>query len=124
MAFDKTASFSGLTTSTVTVPTTDLYNFVGTLTLTKNDGSATQGAGGGAGTGTGAPQPVPSQVVVTIKQNSSTIFTTTAGDQGFALRAVVCTAGDVISFITTSSLSQDQQPNAVRLTVATSQGPL
>lgn len=122
--FRKSASFSGLTTSTVTVTTTGNYSIQGTLTLPSSDGSALTGPGGGAGTGTGAGPRIPSQVVTTIKQNLTTLFTTVAGSKGFCLVSVPLTAGDVISFVTTSSLSQDQQPNAVRLTIAISEGPL
>lgn len=123
--FMQSLTSEGLRTTTVNIPETGLYNLQGTLTLTKNDGSATQGPGGGAGTGTGAPQPVPSQLVTTIRQNGgSPLLTTQPGAQGFCLIAVNCTAGDVITVATTSSLVQDEQPNAVRLTLAVSEGPL
>jgi hypothetical protein len=122
--YNLTQTVTGLQTTTINIPTTDTYNFVGTITATKNDGSATQGPGGGAGTGTGAPQPVPSQVVATIKQNGSTIMTTAAGALGFALNAVSCTAGDVITVALTSSLAQDEQTNVIKMTLAVSEGPI
>lgn len=123
MPFNQTTSSEGLKATTVNIPTTDLYNFQGTLTDTTNAGSATQGPGGGAGTGTGGSTTV-SQVVMTVRQNGSTILTTQAGQQGFCLNAVQCTAADVITVTLSSSLSQDKQPNSVRLTLATSQGPI
>jgi len=123
MAFSK-PSASGLgTILTVNIPTSDIYNFMGTLTATTQVSAATAGPGGGAGTGTGGAD-VQSQVVVTVKQNGTTIFTSAAGDLGFGLSAVVCAASDVITFTTSSSLAQDQQPNAIRLTLAVSEGPI
>lgn len=123
--FSQSLSSEGLRTTTITIPTSDVYNFQGRLTTTsKNDGSATQGAGGGAGTGTGAPPPIPSQVVTVVNQNGSPIFTSQAGARGFSLNAVVCVAGDIITFVTSSSLAQDQQSNSIRLILAISEGPL
>jgi len=81
------------------------------------------GPGGGAGTGTGGTS-VPSQVVVTIKQNGSTILTTQPGQLGFAINGLPCTAADVITIQRSSSLSQDQQPQAIRMTLSVSEGPL
>jgi len=125
MPFVNNQSFTGLNTCTVNIPTTDQYNFNGTLTLPTNAGSATQGPGGGAGTGTGAGPGTPSQVVVTVKQNGSTIFTTNAGAMGFQLNAVNCTAGDVMTFVLSSSLASDAALlNSIRMTLATSEGPL
>jgi hypothetical protein len=115
-------SMPDLATNTVTVPNTDTYLVQGTLSLPSQVPAPTPGAGGGAGTGSGSGPQVNSQVVVTIKQNGSTIYTSAAGDKGFCLPALSCTAGDVLSFQRSSSLSQDQQPNAVRLTLCISEG--
>jgi hypothetical protein len=123
--FNQTLTMPGLHTLTVNIPTTDQYNFVGTLTLPTAPGSATQGPGGGANTGTGAPPLTPSQVVCTVNQNGSPIFTTNAGATGFALNAVNCTAGDVFTFVLTSSLPSDAaNTNTIRLTLAVSEGPI
>lgn len=124
MALTQSTSVTNLQTHTITIPTTDVYNFQGTLTLPNIVPTATQGAGGGAGTGTGGGPQVASQVVVTIKQNGSTIYTSNAGDRGFCLNGVSCTANDVITIQRSSSLSQDQQPQAIRMTLAVSEGPL
>lgn len=115
-------SVSGLSTATVIVPNTDTYLVQGTLTLPEVVPSATQGPGGGAGTGTGGGPQVSSQVVVTIKQNGSTIYTSAPGDRGFCLSALSCTAGDTLTFQRSSSLAQDQQSNSIRLTLAISEG--
>jgi len=122
--FTQSASYPGLGTATVNIPETSLYSFQGSLTLNDNAGSAIQGPGGGAGTGTGAPPPIPSQVIVTINQNGSPIFTTNPGDRSFCLNAYGCTAGDVITFVMTSSLAQDKLPSSVRLTLSVSEGPI
>lgn len=125
MAFNQSLTTTNLGTTTVTIPATDTYNFIGTLQLpVAQTPAASQGAGGGAGTGTGGTPTVPSQVIVTIKQNGSTIFTTAAGDRGFALRDVVCTAADSITFAAASSLATDQQPQAIKMTIAVSNGPI
>lgn len=122
--FVSSQSSEGLRTVTVNIPEAGQYNFQGTMTLTKQDGSATQGAGGGAGTGSGAAPAVPSQVVVVINQNGSPIFTSQSGASGFCLNAVNCAANDVMTFVTSSSLAQDKQTNAVRMTLAVSEGPI
>src|ERR1700677_2328220 len=109
MAFTQSTSVTNLATHTITIPTTDTYNFAGTLTLPNIVTSATQGAGGGAGTGTGGVV-VPSQVVITIKQNGTTIYTGATGALGFTLNGVSCTANDSITIQRSSSLAQDQQP--------------
>src|SRR5271156_468924 len=123
MSYTQSASVTNLATHTITIPTTDIYNIQGTLTLPNIVTAATTGTGGGAGTGTGGTF-VPSQVVVTIKQNGTTIYTGAAGALGFALTGLACTANDVITIIRSSSLAQDNQPNAIRMTLAISEGPI
>ena len=122
--FEKTLSINNLGDSTINIPTTDIYSFIGSLTLPNIVPSSVQGPGGGAGTGSNSGPEVPSQVVVTIKQNGSTKFTTQAGAMGFQYSGLACTAGDVITFTLSSSLAQDKQPNSVRLTLAISEGSL
>lgn len=122
--FSQSIAVTNLATHTVTIPTTDVYSFQGTLTLPKIDPSVVPGPGGGAGTGSGGGLTVPSQVVVTIKQNGTTMYTGQSGAGGFALNGLSCTAGDVITIIRSSSLAQDQQPEAIKMTIAISEGPL
>lgn len=120
--FTQSSSIPDLGTYTVVVPNTDTYLVQGTLSLPAQVPAPTPGAGGGAGTGSGSGPQVNSQVVVTIKQNGSTIYTSAAGDKGFCLPALSCAAGDTLTFQRSSSLSQDQQPNSVRLTLSISEG--
>lgn len=108
---------TNLGVTTVNIPSADRYVFQGTLELPNIEPSATQGPGGGAGTGTGGAQKVHSQVVVTIRQNGSTIFTSTAGAQGFEID-VLCAANDIITFTLTSALAQDNQLNSLKMTLA------
>lgn len=122
--FLQNSSFTGLNTYSVTIPSTDAYNFQGTIQSTQYPQSPTAGPGGGAGTGSGGGPNIASLVVVTIKKNGSTIFTSNAGAQGFCLNAVQCVANDVIAFQLSSSLAQDQALNAVQMTLSVSEGPI
>lgn len=101
-------TFTGLGTFVVfTAQTTDLYQIIGTLTvpsISKGDGTN-------------------SQVVVVIKQNSSTIYTGSAGAEGFAIAAQL-TATDVVSIVLTSSASVDQPINTVKTTLTITEGNL
>lgn len=120
--FTEITSQEGLRATTVNIPTTGIYHIQGTLTIpVAQSPAASQGPGGGAGTGTGGAPTIPSQIVVTITQTGAgTILTTSAGDRGFDLPAVSCTAGDVITITPSSSLASDKQSNAVKLTLAVS----
>lgn len=122
--FTQSQTSTNLATHTVIIPTTDVYGFQGTLTLPEIVPTVTQGAGGGAGTGSGGGPQVNSQVVVTIKKNGSTIYTTNAGDRGFMIKSLACAAGDSITFQRSSALAQDQQMNSIRMTLAISEGGL
>jgi hypothetical protein len=124
MSFIQSTSVTNLATHTIVIPTTDIYSFQGTLSLPNVVPSVVAGPGGGAGTGSGGGPQVSSQVVVTIKQNGSTIYTSNPGDRGFCLNAVSCVAADVITIIRSSSLAQDEQPNAIRMTLAISEGAI
>lgn len=121
---NQTLTATNLGTTTLNILNTDIYNVNVTLQIPNVVPTATQGTGGGAGTGTGGGTQIASQVVTTIKQNGSTIGTSAAGSKGLTLAGVSCTAGDTITVALTSSLSQDQQPNAVQATIALSEGPL
>jgi hypothetical protein len=124
MPFVQVETVTGLATTTINIPTTDIYNLQATLQLPTQSGSATQGPGGGAGTGTGAAPQVASQVVATVQHNSSTVLTTIAGSRGFGINTISCTAGDTLTIALSSSLAADQQPQAVQMTVAVSEGAL
>jgi hypothetical protein len=120
--FTHIESAPDLSTVTVVVPTTDIYSLQGTLTLPNIVPSPVAGAGGGAGTGSGGGPQISSQVVVTIKQNGSTVFTSSPGDRGFCVSALNCSAGDVLTIERSSSLDQDKQFNAVKMTLNISEG--
>lgn len=122
MAFSSTSTYTGLQTITIVIPASDNYGIQGTLTLPEIQPSATQGPGGGAGTGTGGGPLVASQVVVTINQNGSPIFTSLAGARGFNLKAVPLVAADVLTVVLSSSLAQDKELNTVRITLGITQG--
>jgi hypothetical protein len=121
---NSTLSSQGLNTITFTAPTTDVYSFQGTIAPPKYSTSATSGPGGGAGTGTGGGADVPSQILITINKNGTPVYTGTAGAQGFQLDGIALAAADVITIVPTSSLSQDNQPNAIRITLAITEGSL
>lgn len=114
----------GLKATTFTVPTTGSYHLQGTVTTpTTQSPAVSQGPGGGAGTGTGGAPNIPSSIVITItKTTSGTIYTSTAGDRGFDLPAINCTAGDVLTITPSSSSTSDKQTNTVRVTASLS-GP-
>lgn len=121
MALAQTTTVTGLQTFIFNCPDSATYGVNCTLQLPNVVPTATQGAGGGAGTGTGGGPQLASQVVTAIKHNSSTIYTSAAGDRG-ATTSVTATAGDTISVILSSSELQDEQPQAVQCTVAISEG--
>lgn len=102
------STFTGLGTFTVfTALITDSYNIIGTLSLPAISKGDTAN----------------SQVVVVIKQNSSTIYTGSAGAKGFAISAQL-TANDVISLVLTSSASVDQPKNVIKTSLTISEGIL
>lgn len=123
MPLTQSLTRTNLGTHTVTIPTTDAYVFVGTLTLPVDPGTVTAGPGGGAGTGTGAAPQLPSQVVVTVNQNGTPVLVTSPGSKGFEV-TLNCTAADVITIVTSSSAAIDNQTNAVKWTLSISEGPL
>lgn len=123
MAVSNTQTVNGLSTTTINIPTTDFYTVAGTLQLPTAGPTASTGAGGGAGTGAVATNQTQSQVVVTVNHNGSPIYTGAAGAKGFSTGAQ-CTAGDTMTVVLTSSLSQDQQPNAVSATITTVEGAI
>lgn len=123
MSFTDSTTTEGLKATTINIPATGPASINVTMTTpTTQSPAASQGPGGGAGTGIGGAPNVPSQIVLTVRQNGSIVATSTAGDRGITIPALNCTAADVITVTPTSSLASDQQSNAVRITVAVSQG--
>jgi hypothetical protein len=114
---------TNLGTTTLNILNTDTYTIAVTLQCPNIVPTATTGPGGGAGTGTGGGTQIASQVVITVKQNGSTVLASSAGQKGLTVPGLACTAGDVITVVLSSSLSQDEQPNAVQATIALSEGP-
>lgn len=116
------AAINGLRTYDFPVPFTDTYVVAGTLELVSQAPTAAQGPGGGGiGTGSVPGLPIASQVVVTVALNSSTVYTGPVGAKGFKT-GVNATAGDIIHITLSSSLAQDQQPNAVKCNVSIFEG--
>jgi hypothetical protein len=97
---------AGLGTFTLlTAPTADIYTVEGTLILPSiNKGDAAS-----------------SQVVVTVKQNGSTIYTGQAGAAGFYVQTQ-CAVSDVITMVLSSSLAEDSGLNVVKTTVSVFEG--
>lgn len=123
MSFVQNTTTEGLKATTINVPATGPLSLIVKMTTpTTQSPAASQGPGGGAGTGTGGPPNIPSQIILTVNQNGSPIFVTSAGSRGLNLPAINCTAGDVITVTPSSSLASDQQLNSVRVTTAASQG--
>jgi hypothetical protein len=121
MSLVQSASFTGLNTVILNCPNTDVYTIQGSLQLPNIVPSPLAGPGGGAGTGSGSGPQVNSQVVTVIKHNSTTVYTSNAGDRGF-ITGITATAGDTISVILSSSLAQDEQLNAAQVTIALYEG--
>lgn len=106
MAFNLNASFTGLITLTVGIPSAGAYPLSGKLTIPTID----QGASAN------------SQVVVTITQtpnggSPTTIYTGSAGSRGFGV-TVNAAALDSIAISLTSAATVDQGINIVRCTAS------
>ena len=121
MSLNLSTTVTGLGTTVIGIPNTDVYTVQCTLQLPNIVPSASPGAGGGAGTGTGGGPQVNSQVVTVIKHNTTTLYTSNAGDRG-AMIGFSASAGDTLSIILSSSLLQDEQTNAVQCTIAVYEG--
>lgn len=64
---------------------------------------------------------VPSQVLLTINQNGSPIYTGQAGAEGFYCN-FAGTIGDVMAFVFSSALAADQQLNVIKSTIGIGTG--
>lgn len=104
--FNKSLTFGGLGTAcSFGVPEADTYAVDAKLTLP----SVPAGSSGA------------SAVVLVINKNGSPVYTGSAGARG-AHTEVVCAANDVISVVLSSALAIDNEPNAVKCTIALSAG--
>lgn len=104
LPFHAVIGASNISEQDIKVPTADSYTVQATLTLP----SVAQGNGQSA-------------VITTVLVNSTTKYTSTAGDLGLKC-IVACSAGDTIKIITASSQSNDNAINAIRLTATIDQG--
>ena len=92
---------AGLETNNIPIQTAGIYNMIAKLQLpTISEGQGSD-----------------SQVVVTVQQNSSTVYTTSPGQEGFSL-FLRCAAGDLLSVALSSSAPVDQPLNLIKCTVA------
>ena len=114
--FTATNSLNGLQTTTLfQAPTAGLYFVNGQLTLPRlqdqpsNVDSLIQ-----------TPPPTGSEVVATVKNGASTVFTSVAGATGFQTN-VTCAAGDTVSVVLCSSATFVQALNAVKGVVSSGQ---
>lgn len=97
MATRQNIEFGGLVTQSVTADSAGAYFVAGSLTLP----SLTNGGGA-------------SGVVVTISQNSTTVYTGLAGANGFYFDKLSLAVGDVVHVALSSSATADQGKNTVR----------
>lgn len=104
--FNQNVTLSGLQSYSVAVPTAGPYFVAGTLTLPTVTG------GGGQ-----------SSAVVTITNGTGpvTVYTGTAGAQGF-YTDTLCAAGDVLTIAVTSGNANDQPLNVVKAVVSIGSG--
>lgn len=103
--FSQNAALGGLGTYTVVIPNAGPYIVKGKLTLPTIVGGASAN----------------SSCVVTVVQNSTTIYTGNAGAEGFST-TFLGAAGDSIAITTSSAASVDQPLNAIKMVVGISQG--
>jgi hypothetical protein len=104
MAFNQSGELAGLNTYTVSVPTAGAYSIGWKNYLPRLSQGGTQ-----------------SSLVVTINQNGSPVFTSTAGADGGSFD-LICASGDSITLVTSSSAAGDQALNLIKTQVAFSGG--
>lgn len=104
--YNQNAVYNGLGTFIIaTVPTTDNYTIQGKLDLpaiSKGDSAN-------------------SAVVVVVKKDSTTIYTSAAGASGFSVNASL-TAAQSISIVLSSAAAVDQGLNVIKTKVSISEG--
>lgn len=106
--YNQNLTVAGLGTTTILIPTSDIYTIKGTLTLPTL--TTTSGVGQSA-------------VVVTVNQNGSPIYTGPAGSEGFSTGCTAA-ANDSITIVLTSAAAIDLPPNSVKMTVSIWEGAL
>lgn len=105
--FNENFCIAGLGEETVSIPAAGIYSLDGKIQLPRL-------AAGASG---------PSGAVMTIVNSTgpTTIYTGTAGKDGFKLDTV-CALGDVLTFTLTSANDVDEEPGVLKTTVAVSSG--
>lgn len=94
-------TISGLTSAQTSVPLAGLCQIICSLSLPMiSKGSSAN-----------------SQVVTVIKQNGSTMYTSSAGAEGFQI-SLSCAANDVISVTLSSAAAVDQSLNVIKANVS------
>jgi hypothetical protein len=106
--YSQNFAISGLETLTVVMPLAGLFTLSGKIKLPRL--SQTDPTDPNFLT-------YPSAVVATIKQNGSTIFTTTAGSDGFSI-PLLAASQDSITVALSSSSAQDEVVDAVSAVVS------
>jgi predicted aconitase with swiveling domain len=96
-------AISGLETLTINIATAGAKQLTGKISLPRPSQGATSA----------------SQVVTIIKQNGTTVFTSLAGADGFAI-PLLTAAADVITVALASSQAEDEVLNAVNAVVSLS----
>jgi hypothetical protein len=105
--YNMNMAIAGLRTTTIPYSSPGPYTISGKLTLPR----PSNGSGDA------------SQVVITINQNGSPIYTGTPGADGFET-GVNIALNDVITCVTSSSSNADHELNAVKLSLSLYQGGL
>lgn len=108
MDFSQNLTSVGLRTITLSAPAQGPYVVKGKLSLPTitEDGESLDGT---------------SQVVVTVAQNSSTVYTGLPGAEGFKVN-ILCNPFDLITVTTSSSAAIDQPLNVVKASISLSSG--
>ena len=106
--YSQNFEISGLETLTVVMPVAGLFTLSGKIKLPRLSQTDKTDPNYSAH---------PSQVVATIKQNGTTLLTTTAGNDGFSL-SLLAAASDSITVQLSSANAADSVLNAVSATIS------
>lgn len=104
MAFNQNASFAGLGTYSVIVPTAGLYFVDGKISLP----SVRDGDGKSA-------------CLAVVNVNGSPVYTGVAGAEGFKTD-MICAAGDTVAVVLSSAAAADQPLNVIKSNIAIGSG--
>lgn len=114
--FTATNSLNGLQTTTLfSAPAAGVYFVNGQLTL-----PVLRDAPNNVGALISTPEIGGSQVVATVKNGASTVYTGVAGASGFQTN-LTCAAGDIVTVVLSSSAAIDSVRNAVKGVVGSGQ---